>query len=137
MATYTPPDGDAVNFTFAGGYSAPDGDQVHFLFGIVAAITINSISRTTLADDDGFDVSTVNWQSSAAGDYKVEVGGSGAGLGLAAETGSIGADVSINTDIFHTDITTWSGYTGEPEDYEINIYVKSSDDIWTPYHYSG
>ncbi len=34
MATYTPPDGDAVNFTFEGGYTAPAGDDVNFLFGL-------------------------------------------------------------------------------------------------------
>ena len=133
---YTPPSGDAVNFSFEGGYSAPTGDSVHFLFGIAGVITINSTSRTVVSDDVGFDTCTVNWQSSAAGDYRVEVGGSAHHTGGLAESGTIGEAVSIDTDLFHTDITTWSGYTG-PDSYEINIYVKSSDDIWTPYHYSG
>jgi len=134
--TYTPPSGDAVNFSFTGGYSAPDGDQVHFLFGIVAVITINSVSRATIGNDDGFDRSVINWQSSAAGDYRVEMGGTGQSTGDLIESGTIPEDLPIETEISDTDITTASGYAGE-QSYRFNIYVKSSDDIWTPYGYSG
>lgn len=134
--SYTPPSGDAVNFSFAGGYSAPDGDQVHFLFGIVAVITINSVSRTTIGNSTGFDKSTIDWQSDAAGEYRVEMGGSGHHTGDLMESGTIPADIPYETEITDDDITTASGYAGE-QAYRFNIYVKSSDDIWTPYGYSG
>lgn len=133
---YTPPAGDAVDFSFVGGYSAPDGDQVHFLFGVVGVITINSTSRATASNEDGFDKSIINWQSSAAGEYRVEIGGSGHGTGGLVDSGYTIVDNEVETEIFDTDITTWSGYTGEAS-YRFNIYVKSSDDIWTPYNYSG
>ena len=134
--SYTPPAGDAVNFDFEGGYSAPAGDGTHFLFGIVGLITINSVSRGTVSNKTGFDKSILNWQSSAAGDYRVEIGGSGHGTGGLVASGDIIADYAINTEIDDSDITTWSGYAGEAS-YRFNIYVKSSDDIWTPYNYSG
>lgn len=134
--SYTPPDGDAVNFTFEGGYTAPDGDDVHFLFGTVAVITINSVSRPTIGNTADFDKSIIDWQSSAAGEYRVEMGGSGNGTGDLIETGNIGANVPIETEVTDDDITTASGYDGE-QSYRFNIYVKSSDDIWTPYGYSG
>jgi len=136
MATYTPPEGDAVNFSFEGGYSAPDGDSVHFLFGAVAVITINSTTRSTVSDDEGFRVCAVNWQSDTAGPYSVELGGSGRGTGGSIENGTIGAGSAIDTNVVYTDITTWSGYSS-PGAYQVNIYVKSEDDIWTPYQYSG
>jgi len=133
---YTPPDGDAVNFSFEGGYSAPDGDQVHFLFGIVAVITINSVSRSTIGNTTGFDKSIIDWQSSAAGNYRVEIGGTGANTGDLIESGLAGANAAIFTEVLDDDITTASGYSGE-QAYRFNVYVKSSDDIWTPYGYSG
>jgi len=133
---YTPPAGDAVNFSFTGGYSAPNGDEVHFLFGTVGVITINSVSRATIGDIDGFDRSIINWQSDIAGEYVVEMGGSGHDTGDLLESGSIPANTPYETEITDTDITTASGFVGEAS-YEFNIYVKSEDDIWTPYHYSG
>jgi len=134
--SYTPPSGDAVNFGFEGGYSAPNGDEVHFLFGIVAAITVNSVSRSIIDNDVGFDSSIVNWRSDATGEYRVEIGGNGHGTGDLIESGYIGADVNKDTEITDDDITTASGYDGEKE-YRFNVYVKSSDSIWTPYNYSG
>lgn len=134
--SYTPPSGDAVNFSFEGGYSAPTGDQVHFLFGIVAVITINSVSRATVGNIDGFDRSVIDWQSSATGNYRVEIGGTGNNTGDLIESGSAAVDTPIETEVLDTDITTASGYAGE-QSYRFNIYVKSSDDIWTPYGYSG
>lgn len=134
--SYTPPSGDAVNFSFEGGYSAPNGDEVHFLFGTVAIITINSVSRSTIDDGDAFDSSIINWQSSAAGEYRVEMGGSGHHTGDLIESGNIGASVARDTEVTDDDITTASGYAGE-QAYRFNIYVKSVDDIWTPYNYSG
>ncbi len=132
---YTPPDGDSVNFSFTGGYSAPTGDAVHFLFGIVAGITVNSISRTTVSDANGFNTTIVNWQSSVAGTYSFEIGGTGRSTGGVVETGNIIAGYPIDTEISFTDVTTWSGYTGETS-YRLNIYVLSADDIWTPYNYT-
>jgi len=133
--SYTPPSGDAVNFSFEGGYSAPTGDQVHFLFGIVAVITINSVSRATIGNIDGFDRSVIDWQSSAAGEYRVEIGGTGNSTGDLIESGNATANIAIETEVLD-DITTASGYDGEKA-YRFNIYVKSTDDIWTPYGYSG
>lgn len=60
MASYTPPSGDTVNFTFEDGYSAPSGDSVNFLFGDVASI-INSISIDTIYDKDGFKKVIIRW----------------------------------------------------------------------------
>jgi hypothetical protein len=134
--TYTPPLGDAVNFSFEGGYSAPAGDQVHFLFGIVAVITINSVSRATIGNASGFDRTTINWQTSATGDYLVEIGGTGHGTGDTMASGIAAVGVAIDTEITDNDITGAAGYAGE-QAYRFNIYVKSSDDIWTPYGYSG
>jgi len=134
---YTLPAGDAVNFGFEGGYSAPSGDGVNFLFGIVGVITINSVSRSVIGNTDGFDKSIINWQSSAAGEYRIEMGGSGHHTSNdVMETGNAPASSEIETEITDTDITTASGYTA-PGSYEFNIYVKSTDDIWTPYNYSG
>lgn len=134
--SYTPPSGDAVNFSFVAGYSAPSGDQVHFLFGIVAVITINSVSRATIGNIDGFDTSIIDWQSNAVGEYRVEIGGSGHHTGALMESGNAPANTEIETEVTDTDITTASGYDGEKA-YRFNIYVKSSDNIWTPYGYSG
>jgi hypothetical protein len=133
---YTPPAGNSVNFSFEGGYSAPSGDQVHFLFGIVAVITINSVSRSIVSSADGFDDSIISWQTSAAGNFRVEVGGSGYGTGGLLESGDAAVGAVYETMVSGLDITTWSGYAGEAS-YRFNIYVKSSDDIWTPYGYSG
>ncbi len=35
MTTYSPPAGDAVDFTFEGSYVAPTGANVNFMFGVV------------------------------------------------------------------------------------------------------
>jgi hypothetical protein len=134
--SYTPPSGDAVNFSFEGGYSAPNGDQVHFLFGTVAVITINSVSRSTIGNTAGFDKTIIDWQSSAAGEYSIEMGGSGVTTGDVMASGTIGANTAIETEITDDDITGAAGYSGEQE-YRFNIYVQSSDGIWTPYGYSG
>ena len=131
--SYTPPAGDAVNFSFEGGYSAPDGDAVHFMFGIVAVITVNSVSRSTVSDDEGFDSAAVNWQSSIAGPYSFEIGGSARGTGGIVETGYVAAASAIDTEVVYTDITTWSGYTA-PGSYRFNIYVMSTDNLWNPYN---
>jgi len=133
---YTPPAGDVVNFSFSGGYSAPSGDEVHFSFGTVGVITINSVSRASIGNTDGFDKSIINWQSDIAGEYRVEMGGTGSETGDLMETGNIPANTPYETEITDDDITTASGFVGETS-YEFNIYVKSEDDIWTPYHYSG
>ncbi len=131
--SYTPPAGDAVNFSFEGGYSAPAGDAVHFMFGIVAVITVNSVSRSTISDDAGFDRATVNWQSNITGPYSFEIGGSGRNTGGIVETGYVAAASAIDTEVVYTDITTWSGY-GSPGSYRFNIYVMSTDNLWNPYN---
>lgn len=132
---YTPPAGDAVNFTFTGDYTAPEGDQVHFLFGVVACVTIEHVSRTTLTNQTGFDTSTIKWNSSASGPYRVEVGGSGQATGGLIDSGYCAADASVDTEVQDDDVTTWSGFTGAGS-YRFNVYVQSVDDIWTPYNYS-
>ncbi len=133
--SYTPPAGDNVNFSFLGSYTPPAGDNVNFFFGIVAGITINSVSRTYISDKPGFGTTIVNWQSSDSGAYSFEIGGSGQGSGGIVETGSIIADHPINTTVNYTDVTTWSGFAGEIT-YRLNVYVLSSDDFWTPYDYT-
>jgi len=132
---YSPPAGNDVDFSFTGTYTPPDGDQVHFLFGIVACITINSVSRSTIVPVDGIDSSTINWTSSDSGEYRVEIGGSGSETGSTVDTGYCASDVAVDTIVMDDDITTWSGYSGTGS-YRFNIYVKSIDDIWTPYDYT-
>ena len=135
MADYTPPSGDDVDFSFSGGYSAPEGDNVNLLFGIVADIDIppGSPSRlSTFYSDTGFERTIVRWTSSAAGQYRIEMGGTGAETGDLIATGTCAADTDMLNTITFADISGAAGYTGEGE-YRFNIYVKSSDDIWTPY----
>lgn len=134
--SYTPPAGDAVYFEFEGDYTSPAGDDVNFLFGVVAVITVDSISRTKLFDDllyDGFTTTVIKWRSSADGSYRVELGGTGVSTGSLIETGNTFSNFVVNTTITDSDIegaTTFSG-TGT---YLFNIYVKSDDGIWTPYN---
>jgi hypothetical protein len=134
MADYTPPSGDSVNFSFTGGYSAPEGDAVHLLFGAVADVDLatNSPSRSTIYSDTGFDRTFVSWTSSITGEYRIEMGGSGANTGALLVGGVCIADQEMINEITYTDITTASGYEGAGE-YRVNIYVKSSDDIWNVY----
>jgi len=134
MADYTPPDGDAVNFEFEGGYSAPDGDAVNLLFGVVADVDLpaGSPSRSTFYSDTGFDRTIVKWTSSAGGQYRIEMGGTGANTGDLITSGACAADTEMVTTITFAQISAASGYSGAGQ-YRFNIYVKSSDDIWTPY----
>ena len=60
------------------------------------------------------------------------MGGTGANTGDLIASGSCAADTEMVNTILFTDISGASGYSGEGE-YRFNIYVKSSDDIWTPY----
>jgi hypothetical protein len=136
---YTPPSGDDVDFVFQGGYVPPAGDNVDFLFGIVAFITIESISRNIIYDDElhtGFYTSVVRWQSSASGSYRMEVGGDGVSSGDLVKEGNTFGDFVVRTDITDSDIedasTTFSGAGS----YRFNIYVLSADNIWTPYNQS-
>lgn len=133
---YTPPVGDAVNFTFTGDYTPPEGDQVHFFFSVVVAcITIEHVSRETLTNQAGFDTSTIRWNSSAAGPYRVELGGAGQTEGGLIDSGYCAATATVSTEVQDEDVTTWSGFTGA-DSYRFNVYVKSVDDVWTPYNYS-
>jgi hypothetical protein len=132
---YTPPDGDNVDFIFEGGYTVPDGDNVNFLFGVVATITVNSISRNTLYDDDwqlGFEKSYVKWQSDAAGDYRIEVGGNGVGTGSLIKSGKTFAGFEVKSEITDDELESMSTFSGTGT-YRFNIYVKSEDNIWNPY----
>jgi hypothetical protein len=132
---YTPPAGDNVDFTFNGGYTPPDGDGVDFVYGIVAVVTIDSVSRNKIFDDqlfNGYTNSIIRWHSTLAGPYRVEIGGDGVNTGSLVESGNTAANISIKTIIEDSDIeaaTTFSG-TGS---YRFNIYVKSVDDAWTLY----
>ena len=132
---YSPPDGDNVNFEFPGDYTPPVGDHVNFLFGVVACVTIEQVSRETLTNQIGFDTSIIRWASSASGPYRIEIGGSDRTFGGLVDSGYCATDGSINTEIQDDDVTTWSGFTGAGS-YRFNVYVKSVDDIWTPYDYS-
>lgn len=132
---YTPPAGDNVDFTFQGGYVPPAGDNVDFLFGIVAVITIDSVSRNKIFDDAlnaGYNKSVIRWSSSVDGPYRVEIGGDSVSTGSLVRSGSTFADFVIRNEITDADVeaaTTFSG-TGS---YRFNVYVKSDDNIWTPY----
>lgn len=132
---YTPPAGDNVNFTFDGAYTAPDGDDVDFLFGIVAVITVDSISRNKIFDDQlhsGYTNSIIRWHSSAAGPYRMEIGGQAVNEGTLVSSGNTFANFSVRTEVDDTDIESAATFSGTGS-YRFNIYVKSEDDIWTPY----
>lgn len=132
---YTPPAGDNVNFTFTGGYTPPAGDGVDFLFGVVAIITIDSVSKNKIFDDAlgvGNNSAVIRWRSTAAGPYRVEVGGTGANSGDLVKSGSTFANFSIRNEITDTDLEGAASFSGTGS-YRFNVYVKSEDDIWTPY----
>jgi hypothetical protein len=127
---YTPPDGDDVNFVFQGDYIPPDGDGVDFYFGLVASVSIDGISRDTVyGSTAGFNVTKIRWYSSIPGEYRVELGGSSVYQGKLLDTGYIAANHTVENVVSDSDITTWSGYTGEGS-YQIKVYVRSSDNIW-------
>jgi hypothetical protein len=126
---YTPPAGDDVNFVFTGEYTPPSGDGVDFYFGLVATISLDGISRDNVRDDSGFEKTFVRWYSSIPGEYRVELGGSAVYQGKLIDSGWVAANDTVENTITWQDITTWSGYTGVGN-YNINVYVKSSDNIW-------
>jgi hypothetical protein len=132
MTTYTPPDGDAVNFTFEGSYEAPTGANVNFLFGVVSDLVQDS-SIETVYTDDGFDQVVIRWTSDIDGDYRIEMGGTGVTTGDLMASGYIIADVEFENIITSDMITTASGYLGVGT-YRFNMYVQSSDGIWNPYY---
>jgi hypothetical protein len=132
---YTPPAGDNVDFTFTGGYTPPAGDGVDFLFGVVALVTIDSVSKNKIFDDAlnvGQNKAVVRWHSTAAGPYRVEVGGTGANTGYLALSGNTFANFSIRNEITDTILEEATSFSGTGS-YRFNVYVKSEDDIWTPY----
>lgn len=131
MSTYTPPSGDAVDFTFTGGYTVPDGDDVNFLFGTVASI-VSSFSLDTIYDDDGFDKVIIRWTSDAAGDYRIELGGTGAETGDLLASGYCVASVENENIVTFDEISAAGNYTGFGT-YRFNIYVKSEDNVWNLY----
>jgi len=131
MTTYTPPSGDAVDFTFSGGYTAPDGDAVNFAFGLIATV-VSSFSMTDVYDVDGFDQMVVRWTSDIDGTYRIEMGGTGVNTGDLLASGSCIANLEVENIITFAEISAASGYTGVG-DYRFNIYVRSSDGIWTFY----
>jgi hypothetical protein len=132
---YTPPSGDNVNFTFEGDYTAPDGGRADFFFGIIALVTIDSVSKSKIFDDAlnvGNTTSIVRWHSTAAGPYRIEVGGSGANTGDLLESGSTFTNFSVRSEITDTDLEAVTAFSGTGS-YRFNVYVKSEDNIWTPY----
>jgi hypothetical protein len=134
--SYTPPSGDNVNFTFSGGYTPPAGDGVDFLFGVVALVTINSVSANKIFDDAlnvGNTTSVIRWQSTAAGPYRIEVGGDGANTGDLVKSGNTFANFMVRNEITDTDLENATSFSGSGS-YRFNVYVQSEDDIWTPYH---
>jgi len=135
MADYTPPSGDEVDFSFSGDYTPPSGGNVNFLFGIVAVITVNSVSRDTIYSDSiapDWDTSVIRWSSNVNGNYRMEMGGTGANTGDLLEAGTTYRDFQYTSVIEDEDITTASGFAGNTG-YRFNIYVLSEDDIWSPY----
>lgn len=135
MATYTPPNGNAVNFTFLSGYTPPFGDNVDFYFGIIAIVTVDSVSRNIIYDDavqPGFDSSTIRWHSDLDGYYRIELGGVGVNTGSLIKYGNTLSGFVIRTDISDETIEAANTFSGTGS-YRFNIYVKNSDDIWTPY----
>lgn len=132
MSDYTPPAGDAVDFTFTGGYSVPESDDVDFLYGSVATITVLLPSRTNVYADPGFNTTLFRWRSNVSGDYRIEMGGTGNNTGDLIESGRCLANMDMETIITSSDITTASGYVTYGT-YRMNVYVKSDDDIWIPY----
>ncbi len=131
MSTYTPPTGDAVNFSFEGSYTAPNGDNVNFAFGLIAEV-VSDFSISDVYDADGFDQLVVRWTSDIDGTYRLELGGSGVNTGDLLTSGSCIADWEVENIIAMSDITTASGYAGSGS-YRFNIYVRSTDGIWTFY----
>lgn len=135
---YVPPPGDDVDFTFQGGYVPPSGDDVDFLFGLVATITIESISRNKIYDDQvhsGFTTSVVRWKSSASGPFRMELGGDGVSTGHLIKEGNTFGNFIVRTDITDADIEAATTFSGAGS-YRFNIYVKSADNIWTPFDQS-
>ena len=131
MSTYTPPSGDAVNFTFAGGYSAPDGDDVNFLFGDVASV-VSNFSLDAIYNEDGFNKVFIRWTSDIDGDYRIEMEGTGANTGDLLASDYCVANVEMENEVTYTQIAAASNYSGNGT-YRFNIYVKSVDDIWNLY----
>lgn len=135
---YTPPAGDNVNFTFEGGYTPPAGNNVDFLFGVVAYVTIDSISRNIIYDDqtaDGFNRSIIRWKADAPGDYRIELGGDGVSTGDLIESGATYANFQVRTEITDADLEAATTFSGVGS-YRFNVYVESEDGIWTPYDQS-
>jgi len=129
---YTPPAGDAVNFSFTGSYTPPSGSAVNFLFGAVATVTVTA-SKSNVYPNAGFNSFKLTWQSSISGPYRIKMGGTGASTGALLDSGEdCIANTPTDLEITASDITTASGYSGYGT-YRFNVYVKSVDDIWNPY----
>jgi len=131
MADYTPPAGNDVDFSFDGGYSAPSGDGVNFLFGTVAEV-VSEASMEVVYDEAGLSSVIIRWTSTETGDYKIEMGGTGVTTGDLLASGHCIADMEMENVLTATAIKAATSYTGDGS-YRFNIYVKSSDEIWTPY----
>jgi hypothetical protein len=131
MSSYTPPAGDEVDFTFSGGYTPPDGDAVNFAFGLIASV-VSSFSMSDVYDSDGFDQMVIRWTSDIDGTYRIEMGGTGVNTGDLLASGSCIANLEVENIITFAQISGASSYTGEGS-YRFNIYVRSSDGIWTFY----
>ncbi len=136
MATYTPPAGNDVDFTFTSGYTPPSGDDVDLLFGTVGTVIIDSISKSTIYDDaiqDGFDKVTIKWHASIDGPYRIELGGTGVNTGELLFSGNTLANFTMRHTIDDSDIENATSYSGTGP-YRFNVYVKSTDDLWSPYN---
>ncbi len=131
MTTYTPPAGDAVNFTFSGDYTAPDGDAVNFAFGLIATV-VSSFSMSDVYDEDGFNQMVVRFTSDIDGTYRIEMGGTGVNTGDLLVSGACIGDLEVENTITVAQIQSAVSYSGYGE-YRLNIYVKSTDNIWTFY----
>ena len=128
MADYNPPAGDDVNFSFPGGYDVPDGDDVNFLFGLVATISMFDPSRYTLYDGDS-DTTILRWRSDIEGDYRVRIGGTDHTDGFLYDEGWVPSEYIMKHEFTTADFIAAGLGAG---DHSVNVYVKSSDDIWSP-----
>jgi len=127
MADYTPPDGDDVNFSFTGSYSAPDGDDVNFYFGLVATISMFDASRDTVYSGSA-DTTILRWRSDIEGDYRVRIGGTDQTDGYLFDSGWVPAEYIMTHELTVADFVA-AGLS--PGAHSINVYVLSSDDIWS------
>lgn len=141
--SYTPPAGDNVDFDLSGTYTPPQGDEVDFFFTqgdeeplTTPVVTILSVSRNKLYSNSlriGFDRTIIKWSSDSKGDYRMEIGGTGANTGTLFRSGRTLANFVYRTVIRNNELEESDAFEGDGQ-YRFNIYAKKyNGDDWTPY----